>query len=236
MKRLLLTAQPRIIVGKKVKKLRREGIIPANEYGKDINSQSIQIKLADFEKVYHEVGETGLLDLEIDGKSKPVLIKNIQKNFQDNKILHVDFYRVNLKEKVKTVIPVSLIDEPKAVTDNIGLLLQTLSDVEIEALPDQLPEKIEVSVASLEEINQHITVADLQAPEGVTILTDPGQVIAKIIEPVVEEPEPEKEGVEGEVAEGEKVTEKEGEETDNKESSEEKQEEESPEKKQEENA
>jgi large subunit ribosomal protein L25 len=199
MKRPQLKADERTVLGKKVKKLRREGFLPGNVYGKGLNSYALQVKLSDFENVYKEAGETGLVDLSYDGKSKPVLIKNLQQNYATRTLLHVDFYQVNLKEKVKATVPVVLTGEPKAVTDKVGLLLQTQADVEIEALPDKLPENIEISVEQLTEIGEQITVADLKAPDDVAILTDPAQTVAKIVEPVVEEPEPEPE----EAAEGE---------------------------------
>jgi large subunit ribosomal protein L25 len=192
MKHPLLVAEDRTVLGKKVKKLRREGLLPANVYGKGLDSHALQVKLSDFQAIFKEVGETGLVDLQFDGKTKPVLVKNLQMNFRSNTPLHVDFYQVNLKEKIKTMIPVVLTGEAKAVTDKVGQLLQTLSEVEIEALPDELPENIEVSVEHLAALEEQLTVGDLKTPEGVTLLTDPGQVIAKIAELVVEEePEPE---------------------------------------------
>jgi large subunit ribosomal protein L25 len=218
MKRPQLKAEERTVLGKKVKKLRREGLLPGNVYGKGLDSHALQVKLTDFETVYKEAGETGLVDLTYDGKTKPVLIKNLQMNHATRTLLHVDFYQVNLKEKVKTTVPVVLLGEAKAVTDKIGLVLQNLSEVEIEALPDKLPENIEISVEALAEIGEQLTVADLKAPEDVTILTDLAQTVAKVVEPVVEEPEPEEapegeegaEGTEGEATEGEA---KEGDET-----------------------
>ncbi|HVA96129.1 MAG TPA: 50S ribosomal protein L25 [Candidatus Acidoferrales bacterium] len=212
MKHPQLKAEERTVLGKKVKKLRREGFLPGNVYGKGLNSHALQIILSDFETVYKEAGETGLVDLTYDGKTKPVLIKNLQMNHVTRTLLHVDFYQVNLKEKVKTTVPIVLLGEAKAVTDKIGLVLQNLSDVEIEALPDKLPENIEISVEALAEIGEQLTVADLKAPEDVTILTDPAQTIAKVVEPVAEEPEPEvpAEGTEGGAAAEEETPESEG--------------------------
>jgi len=200
MKHPLLKAEKRTVLGKKVKKLRREGLMPANVYGKNLASVALQVKTADFEKIHKEVGETGLVDLEFDGKAKPVLIKNLQKNFQNNTPLHADFFQVNLKEKIKAMIPLVLSGEPQAVTDKAGMLLQSLSDVEVEALPEKLPENIEISVEHLAAVGEGITVADLKAPADVTILTDETQTIAKIAELVAPEPEPE---AEEEAAEGE---------------------------------
>lgn len=190
MKHPILIAEKRTVLGKKVKTLRREGLVPANVYGKTLPSTAIQVKQTDFHRVYKEVGETGLIDLQVNGTTKPVLIKNLQMNYQFKTPLHVDFYQVNLKEKVKTMVPLLLVGEAKAVTDNVGMLLQTLSEVEIEALPDKLPENIEVQVEHLAMIDDSILVSDLKAPTDVTILSDPDQTVAKVAELIVAEPEP----------------------------------------------
>ena len=202
MKHPLLVAEERTILGKKVKKLRREGLLPVNVYGKGVPSTSLQVKLHEFQDVYKQVGETSLLDLKYGDVTKPVLIKSLQLDYKTFTPLHVDFYQVNLKEKIKTMVPVVLAGEAQAVKDNAGVLLQQLSDVEIEALPEGLPENIEVSVENLAAVGDQITVGDLKAPEGVVILTDPGQLIAKIGELTVAEPEAEEEAAEEGAAEG----------------------------------
>lgn len=199
MKHPHLKVTKREVLGKKVKKLRREGIMPANVYGKELASTAVQADMKEFQAIFDQVGETGLIDLELDGKTSPVLVKNPQLAYPLRTFLHVDFFQVNLKEKVKTMVPVVLVGEPVAVTEKLGLMLQTQNEVEIEALPEALPENIEVDVTHLAQIDDQVLVSDLKAPEGVSILTDPGQVVAKIGELVIEEPEPEPE----EVAEGE---------------------------------
>lgn len=186
MKRLKLKVEKRKILGKKVKKLRREGVLPGNIYGKDIKSISVQMPQKDFDKAFAEVGETGLVDLEYEDKLIPVLIHNVQADYR-NTPLHTDFYKVNLKEKVKAMVPLELIGEPKAVTDKVGLLMQILNEVEVEALPEELPEKIEANVESLSDLDEQIAVEDLKKPHGVEILTDPSQVVAKIGELVTKE-------------------------------------------------
>ncbi len=186
MKREKLKAGIRKVLGKDVKKLRREGFLPANVYGKSIKSEAVQVTYKDFDEVFKEAGETGLVDLEVDGKLVPVLIHNVQKNFR-GLVLHADFFQVNLKEKVKTNIPLEIVGEPKAVTDKVGILMNILSEVEVEALPEELPENIEVNVEHLANIDDQITVADLKAPTGVEVLTDPNQVVSKIAELVSKE-------------------------------------------------
>lgn len=200
-----LTAEKRTVLGKEVKKLRREGKLPANVYGKGLESTAIQVDSKVFEDLFKIVGETGLIDLQFDGTSHPVLVKNIQLKYPLKTPLHVDFYQVNLKEKVKTMVPLEIVGEPKAVTENIGILIQQVNEVEVEALPTDLPEKIEVNVEALAAVGDSILVSNLSVPGDVVILNDPEQIITKIEEPVVEEPEPE-EGAEGETAEGEGET------------------------------
>ena len=179
MKREKVSVEKRKILGKKVKKLRREGILPANVYGKDMKSLAVQLPQKDFEKVFKKAGETGLVDVIVDSQTIPVLIHNVQTDYLEN-YLHADFFKVNLKEKVKTMVPILITGEPKAVVDKVGLLMNILSEVEVEALPEELPENIGVNVENLATVDEQITVGDLKTPKGVVILTDPSQVIVKI--------------------------------------------------------
>lgn len=186
MKHEKLKVEKRTILGKAVKKLRRDGILPGNVYGKGIKSTAVQVPTKDFNAVYKETGETGLVDLDLDGKIITVLIQNVYSDFRKN-VLHADFFKVNLDEKVKANIPVEIVGEPKAVTEKIGILMNILSEIEVEALPESLPEKIEVNVEHLANIDDQIAVSDLKVPAEVTILTDPGQVVVKIEELVSKE-------------------------------------------------
>lgn len=191
MKRPKLKVEKRSVLGKKVKKLRKDGIFPANVYGKDIKSEAVQLPYKDFETIFKEVGSTGLLDIEFDSQARPVLIHNVQYDHLTHLPLHADFYQVNLKEKITTMVPLVINGEPKAVSDKLGILLQQLSEVEVEALPEELPENIEVNVENLAAVDEQIIVSDLKVPQGVTILTDPNQVIVKIGELVTKEAEAE---------------------------------------------
>lgn len=187
MKRPKLAVEKRTVLGKKVKKLRREGVFPANIYGKDIKSKAVQLPYKDFETAYKEVGSTGLIDVELDSQARPVLIHNVQYNHITRLPLHADFYQVNLKEKITTMVPLVIVGEPKAVSEKLGILLQPLSEVEVEALPEELPENIEVNVENLASVDEQITVGDLKTPQGVAILTDAVQVVVKIGELVTKE-------------------------------------------------
>jgi large subunit ribosomal protein L25 len=180
MKRFKLAVEKRKVLGKKVKGLRKEGLFPANIYGKGVKSTAVQVPYKEFEKVYKEAGVTGIVDVDIAGEIRPSLIHNVQQDYYKHILLHADFFQVNLKEKVKTMVKLVAVGEPKAVSEKLGLLMQTLAEVEIEALPTDLPDKIEVNVEPLAVLDAQITVGEIKAPTGVTILTDPSQVVAKI--------------------------------------------------------
>ncbi len=189
MKREKLSAEKRTVLGKKVKHLRREGILPANMFGKGMKSTSLQLPLKEFQDVYKVVHETGLVDLTVDGATHPVLIQNIHIHPITHTPLHADFFKVNLKEKVKATIPVVAVGEAKAVSDKIGVLLQPLSEVEVEALPADLPEHIEVNIEGLANIDDSITLESVKAPAGVEILAEPSELVFRIGELVSEEAE-----------------------------------------------
>lgn len=198
-----LKVEKRKITGRKIKTLRREGILPANIYGKKVKSQSVQLNLKSFLPVYQEVGETGVVNLRLKGetKARPVLIHNVQFDSVTDQPLHADFYQVSLKEKVTAEIPIELVGESPAVKEKIGVLIQPLSEVEVEALPTELPDKFELSVDGLKQIDDAVTVAELKAPKGVKVLTGAKEVLAKIEPPAKEEEvAPPPEAAEGEGA------------------------------------
>lgn len=199
-KREELKVEKRAVVGKKVKKLRREGILPANIYGKEFKSASVQLPLKDFQNVFGIVHETGLVDLAYDGQAIPVLIHNVQIDPRTQTPVHADFFKVNLKEKITAHVPVVAVGEAKAVVDKIGLLEQPVAELEVEALPTDLPEKIEVNVEVLSTVNEQILVSEIKAPEGATILTEPSQLVFKIGELVTKEMEEEIAAAEAEAA------------------------------------
>jgi len=189
MDRLKLTAKKREILGRKVKKLRKEGILPANIYGKNIKSLGIEIALKDFTKVYQEVGETGLVDLSVEKETniRPVLIHNVQRDPVEGTFLHVDFHQVSLTEKVKATISVELIGESPAETQKLGILVQIISEIEVEALPADLPEHFQVDVSKLANVGDQIKVIDLMVDKKkIELKVDENQIVAKI-EPLAKE-------------------------------------------------
>lgn len=206
-----LVVEKRTVLGKNVKRLRKAGILPANVYGKEIPSLSLQVPTKDFTSIYSEAGTSSLVDIELDGKLTPVLIHEVTRHPVSGDFLHADFFQVNLKEKIATMVRIELTGESPAVTENIGMLLQPLQEVEIEALPENLPESITVDVTKLAAVDDQITVADLTMPTGVTILTDSAQVVVKIDELVSVEAKEDAAAEEAAKAEEEKTEGAEGE-------------------------
>jgi len=194
-----LNARPRETLGKKVKALRREGVTPANIYGHNVASTAIQVYTDELKQVLKSSGRNEIVYLLLDGaEARPVFVKDVQQHPVADHILHVDFLQISLKEKVRLDVPIHLAGLAPAVDQFGGILVHGLDHVTVEALPADVPSVIEVDVSSLEEIDQALHVSDLPIPAGVTLLTDPEQVVAKISPPaVVEKVEvAEEEGVE----------------------------------------
>lgn len=181
-----LSAEPRSIVGKKVRFLRRQGIVPGNIYG-HAASTAIQIPARDVEHTIHRAGRTQLVSLAVKG-SEPttVLVKGWQRHPYKGNLLHVDFYRVLMTETLRMDVPIRLSGEAPAVKLTGGTPFQPLSSLSVECLPGDIPEAIEVDISNLEEVDASIYVRDLAAPSGVTILTDGDEMVVKIMAPTVE--------------------------------------------------
>lgn len=209
-KRPKLTVRKRKIFGKKVKKLRKKGLIPAHIFGRKIKSLHISVAEKDFLPVFEEVGETGLLDLVVEkGKARTVLISQVQRHPITEQILHIDFHQVDLKEKVKAEIPIEIKGTAPAVEEKKGVLLTILDKIEVEALPTDLPETIPVDVSSLKEVDDAITVGDVKIGKKVTLLADPEEVLVKIGPLVTAEMKEEIKAEEEAKAEAEKAKEEE---------------------------
>ncbi|MGB9706456.1 MAG: 50S ribosomal protein L25 [Microgenomates group bacterium] len=207
--KISLKVEKRQVFGRKVKKLRSKGILPANIYGNKVKSLAVQVPLKNFLPVYQKVGETGIVELKVDGENKirPTLIHNVQFDPVSDQPLHVDFHQVSLEEKITANIPVEIVGRSPAVEQKIGVLIQPLTEVEVEALPTDLPGQFTVDISGLKEVDQAITVGDLKPPAGVKILTSPGQILVKIEPPAKEEvaPPPTEEAPTEEVPEEEKA-------------------------------
>ncbi len=182
-----IKAEIRTALGRKVKHIRKQGFIPATIYGKGLESKSVQFLATELEKLFEEAGESTLVNLILEKESLPVLFRNPQYHVIDGDLIHIDCYKVNLKEKISTMVPIEFIGESQSVKD--GNTLVTVTDeIEIEALPADLPEKIEIDLSALETLESSITVADIKIDlSKLEIKTDQEQLIAKTEEPRAEE-------------------------------------------------
>ena len=202
MEQIPLAAEKRSVLGRKVKSLRRQGIIPAHVFGHKVKTEHVQVQTHDFKKVFEKAGETGIIALTIGAEKKPVLIRNTQVHPLTDDLLHIDFYQVNLSEKVKVNVPLEIIGEAPAVEKKIGLLLTPVTEIEIEALPGDLPENIEVDISKLVDIGDEIKVKDLKVDRAkIEVHTDEELVVAQIGELITKEMEALEAEVEAEQAE-----------------------------------
>lgn len=183
----ILVAKKRDLVGKKVKKLRREGFVPASIFGKDVKSTSVSVPQKEFLKIYSKVGATGLIELKYDGTSQHTLVANVQIHPVTRAPLHVEFHAVKLTERITADVPLELVGESPAVKNNTGLLLQTINEVQVEALPADLPEKITVDTSKLANVDEQIAVGELSVPKGVTIFTKSEEIVVKVVSAISEE-------------------------------------------------
>jgi len=182
MEQIELQAQKRESAGKSPNSLRREGFLPSVVYGHNFAPLSIQIKYVDFEKVFRKAGESALINLKTENGEEPVVIKDIQKNPVTGKIIHADFYKVNLKEKIKAKIPLAVKGESEAVKAG-GVLVKTVNEFEVEALPQDLPHELEIDISRLQNIGDHILVRDISVSDKIKIQADPDEVVALVQEP-----------------------------------------------------
>ncbi|OGK16941.1 hypothetical protein A2774_00390 [Candidatus Roizmanbacteria bacterium RIFCSPHIGHO2_01_FULL_39_12c] len=185
--KLTLKVETRKIFGKKLKKSRREGHIPANIYGHNFKSQSVSVEFKEFVKVYKIAKETGVIYLKLDKDELPVLIKNVQTHPVNDQILHIDFRKIDLSKKIQTAVPVKAIGESEAVETKGGVLLTQVETLQIEALPADIPSRIEIDISIIKEVGGEIKVADLPKSEKYTLLDLPEKIIVSVVEHKEEE-------------------------------------------------
>ncbi len=216
MERLELSAQKREETGKgSARKLRKTGLIPAVLYGG--NRQPVNLKL-DASEVEDVIGGNVIIDLSLEDETDPVMVKEVQRDIIKGDLLHVDFYQVDLEEKIEVEVPVETVGQSIGEREG-GILEVILREIEISCLPTDIPETFEVDISDL-EVGDSVSVADLEVSEDIEIITDSDETIATIVVPSElnldeeeEEEELEEPEVIGEVDEEEEDEEAEAEET-----------------------
>ena len=195
--RFVLSAQSRTIVGKKVKRLRAQGEIPAIIYGKTQEPVAVQIPWTDLRVALLESGGTGLIDVNVGAETYTTLVRVVDRDpVRQDVVLHVDFYAVNLKEKLVSTVPVSMINNEETALLIGGRVIFETTSIEVECLPTNIPSEIIVDTSVLTEIGQSILVSDLPTIEDVDFITDADTPVVRTDYMQVEEVEEEEEGLE----------------------------------------
>lgn len=182
MEALELRATPRTIVGKKVKTLRNQDIVPGIIYGHDIGSVAVQFDSREIEKAISQTGTSSTVQVHIDGTPEPYLaiFRDVQYHTIKRNVVHLDLQALNLRELVRVPVSIAFVGVSPAVEDFDGVLIHVLNELEIEALPTALVPFIEVDVSGLVEIGQSLTVGDIVPPDGVTILNSSDETIVQV--------------------------------------------------------
>ena len=196
---------PRTVTGKKVKRLRRQSVVPVHVYGRDLAPESAQVEAQVLRRILPRVGTNVPLSVEIDGQKGENIcfVREVQRHPVTEDVLHVDFMRVDVKQAIRAEVPIVLQGSAPAVRDLSGTLLQPLQNVLVEALPMDVPASVEVDVSDLDDFEKGIYVRDVSVDPNVTIVTDSEEMIARVSPPRVEEEieVEEEEAEEGEEAE-----------------------------------
>ncbi len=180
MEEIVLKADRRTVIGKQVKAIRREGKLPGVIYGHNLDPISIVMDLRDTSRSLMGLAPSALVTVDVEGTQHKALVKEKQRNKISGTLLHVDFLAVSMTEKLRSQVYMEIVGVAPAIKDFDGVLLTGSDEVEVECLPNDLPERIVVDVSGLLKIGDGIYVRDLRVPEGVKILEDPDTMVALI--------------------------------------------------------
>jgi large subunit ribosomal protein L25 len=186
-----LTAKIRKETGRKTKAIKNAGKIPAVVYGPGVKNVLVEIDYKEFQKVFKEAGESSLISLHVEGEKeeRPVLVHEIQKDSVSDNIIHVDFFQASLKEEVEANVPLVFEGVSLAVKDLGGTLVKHFSELEVKALPQNLPHEIKISIDILKTFEDHILVKDLILPEKVKVIAKADEIVVSVSQPAKVEEE-----------------------------------------------
>lgn len=184
-----LQVQKREKLGRGVKDLRAQGLVPAELYGRGLENLHVSMPKKEFKKVFKEAGENTVVTVVLDGKKHPVLIQAVSYDPLTDEIQNVDLYQIRMDEKLKVGVPVEFVGIAPAIKEKNGLLVKSLQELEVEALPADIPHDIQVDLSGLMDIGQSIYVKDLSVPARVKVLVGPDTVVATVTAKVTEEEE-----------------------------------------------
>ncbi len=205
------TVTPRSELGKRSKRLRRQGILPCNVYGRGIDSVALQLPYRDAQALLSEHGLNSLIEIAVEGEDeeRPVIVRQVQRHPLSRELQHLDFYQVDLTRQIQANVPVTIVGEAPAVHTYQGILITGMDRVLVQALPADMPSHFEISVDGLEELDDQLTVADLQVGAGIELLSESEIMLVRVARPRIIEEEEEAvqllEGEEAELGEGEEA-------------------------------
>ena len=187
MEEILLQVSKRDVVGKQVKTLRREGILPAIVYGRGISSIPISLNALKANQILSAISSSSLVVIEIDGEKHTTLVREKQRDPVTGDVLHIDFYEVSMTEKLRTNVMLEFQGESPAVKELMGVLVNVTESLEIECLPQDLPNRIVADLSTLEEIGDSLYVRDIILPPNIELISDIDGLVVVISAPAVEE-------------------------------------------------
>lgn len=194
---IVLEAQKRTVKGKQVRALRRQGVLPGVIYGRigkeQIEPISIQLNLHNASQIIKKLTGSSLVTLDVEGEKYPAILREIQRDIIYGTLKHVDFMAVSLTETLQTAVSIELIGQAPAEINMAAVVVTGVSELEIECLPQDLPERIEVDATVLVDIDSAIYVKDLVLPDNIVVLTDPEELVAGVTYVVIEKEEEEEE-------------------------------------------
>jgi large subunit ribosomal protein L25 len=200
MANLEFTVEPRTVLGKKVAGLRRAGVTPANIYGHNVQSLAVQGNTHDLDLMLRRAGRTALITLALKGErdTRAVLVRDVQRKPTTGNLLHVDFIQVSMRERLKVSVPVVLTGHAPVLDAADCIVVQVLDQIEVECLPADIPQHLEVDVSIMTDTSSVLHARDIALPRGVDMVTDPDAVMASVNLTVAEEEEEPEEAAEAE--------------------------------------
>lgn len=202
MEDIVLTAEKRAVIGKQVRGLRRQGKLPAVIYGHHIQPVAITLDARETSRLIAGITPSHLITIQVGKEKHTVLVREKQRHPVQGVLQHIDFLAVSMTEKLRANIFIELVGDAPAVKEFDGLLVTGVEEVEVECLPKDLPERIQVDLSGLRQIGDSLHVRDIQFSSAIDILTDPGEMVVLVTAPVIEEAEV---GAEGSAAEPEVI-------------------------------
>ena len=187
MEEQILSLSQRTVTGKKVKQLRRQGILPVHMYGRGIDSMSLQGVAGDLRRLLPRIGTNIPVSVRVEGNEgeNVCFVRDVQRHPVTEDLLHIDFIRVDVTQTISAEVPIALIGSAPA-TQQGGTLLQPLTSLLVEALPMNIPATVEADVSGLDDFEKSIVVRDIPIADNVTVLTDRDEFVARVIPPRVE--------------------------------------------------